>query len=230
MVVLSFRALLQFLPQFLISAVVSVYFVFWVKQRDDRILPSSTFIISSHLEQKGQFYNEEIGFTPLHSDKFKEDPLLFSIGTAVVSIILWILLLLSLSTYSEIVVFLPNLSFIMRLIIYPVIGYLTLSSMYILSMHKIGHRKLNIYLSAVIVCFLILVFFFLPSMAWIFKISVLLRVLLIYFALLAAVIIIYLLQFLQNSPLKNKIMLFNSALVYILIISLVLLKLISHIH
>ena len=230
MVVLNLRSLLQFLPQFLISAIVSVYFLFWVKQRGDKILPSWTFIIKSQPDHVVQIYNNEISFTPLHSDKFKEDPLLFSIGTAIDSIILWILLILSLSTSGKIAVFLPNLPFILRLIIYPVIGYLTLTSIYILSMHKIGTRKLNIFLSAVIVCFLIIIFFILPSMTWIFQINLLLRILFIYFALLTAVIIIYLLQFLQNSALKNKIMLFSSALVYILIVSMVLLKLISHVH
>lgn len=230
MVLFGFKALIQFLPQFLISAVVSIYFVFWVKQETSKILPSETLLINNQILPQPQEDYDKVSFTPLHLNKFKEDSLLYSIVTAIDSIILWILLLLSLSSYSKIVIFIPDMPFILRLVIYPVIGYFTLTSMYILSMPKIGFSRMHVFLSAVIVCFLILIFFIFPSMTWIFRINPLLRILLIYFALFAAVVIIYILQILRNSAFKNKIMLFSSILVYILIVSLILLKLLSHIN
>lgn len=230
MILFNYKSLLQFLPQFLISALVSVYFFFWTGKSDDIIIPSKTLIINSRVEQRPEIGNITGSFSPLHENKFREDPLIFYAVRALDTIILWILLLLSLSTYSRIGVFLPNLPFILRLIIYPVIGYLTLTSIYILSMDKIGTKRLNIFASAVIVVFLVLIFFFLPSMTWMFGINILLRILFIYFAMLTAVIIVYLIQFLQKSPLKNKIMLSSSLLVYILLVTMILLKLVTRVH
>lgn len=230
MILFNYKSLLQFLPQFLISSILSVYFFFWIGQRYDSIIPSKSFIINSRGKLPPRIENNTVSFSPLHADKFREDPLLFSVVRVVDTIILWISLLLSLSKYSEIGILLPNLPFILRLLIYPAIGYLTLTSIYILSLNKIGTKELNVYLSAVIVCFLVLIFFFLPSMTWIFRINVVLRILSIYFALLTAVIVVYLIRLLQKSRIKNKIMLLSSVSVYILLVSMILVRFVTRFH
>lgn len=217
----NFNALLQFIPQMIIATVVAVYFIY---EMDKKNLPKPEFILSKNLqptveekekivisEQKNNLGVLKTPFDPRYIEK-EENTLFMGIQTA--SISLWTGLFLAFTPLALVKIFIPVKSNFLDSIILVLVAALfaiTFASLYSIYMKK-DMKRIIIGEAASIIAFFVVTYF--PSFRWFSSLSLLIKIVVIYFYAVGMLFLIYGLLNVKNLEKKLSIFLYGSICTY----------------
>ena len=217
----DFNALLQFIPQMIIATVVAVYFIY---EMDKKSLPKPEFILSRNLrpsveekeqvvisEQQNEHGGQKTPFDPKYVEK-EENSLFMGIQTASMS--LWTGLFLAFTPLTLVKIFIPvKSSFIdsVLLILVAVLFAIIFVSLYSIYMKK-DIKRIIIGEAAAIIVFFVVTYF--PSFRWFSSLSLLFKIVVIYFYAVAMLFLIYGLLNVKSLEKKLTIFLYGSICTY----------------
>lgn len=218
---LDFKALLQFIPQMIIATVVAVYFIY---EMDRKSLPKPEFILSRNAgasveekeqiviaEQKEEPEAQKTTFDPKHIEK--EENILF-MGIQTASMSLWTGLFLAFTPLTLVKVFIPVKSSFLDsiiLILAAVLFAVTFVSLYSIYMKK-DIKRIIIGEAAAIIVFFVVTYF--PSFSWFSSLSLLFKIVVIYFYAVGVLFLIYGLLNVKSLDKKLSIFLYGSICTY----------------
>jgi len=215
------NALLQFIPQMIIATVVAVYFIY---EMDKKNLPKPEFILSKNLsptveekeqivisEQKNSPGAQKTPFDPKYIEK-QENTLFMGIQTS--SMALWTGLFLAFTPLALVKIFIPVRSSFLDSIILILVAALfaiTFVSLYSIYMKK-DLKRIIIGEAASIIVFFVVTYF--PSFSWFSSLSLLIKIVVIYFYAVGMLFLIYGLLNIKNLEKKLSIFLYGSICTY----------------
>jgi cation transport ATPase len=217
----DFNALLQFIPQMIIATVVAVYFIY---EMDKKSLPKPEFILSRNIrptveekeqivisEQQNNHVGQKSPFDPKYIEK-EENSLFMGIQTASMS--LWTGLFLAFTPLTLVKIFIPVKSSFLDsviLVLVAVFFAITFVSLYSIYMKK-GMKRVIIGEAASIIAFFAVTYF--PSFSWFSSLSLLFKIVVIYFYAVAMLFLIYGLLNVKSLQKKLSIFLYGSICTY----------------
>jgi hypothetical protein len=215
------NALLQFIPQMIIATVVAVYFIY---EMDKKNLPKPEFILSKNLrptveekeqivisEQKNYHGAQKTPFDPKYIEK-EENTLFMGIQTS--SMALWTGLFLAFTPLALVKIFIPvrsNFLDSIVLILVAALFAITFVSLYSIYMKK-DLKRIIIGEAASIIVFFVVTYF--PSFSWFSSLSLLIKIVVIYFYAVGMLFLIYGLLNIKNLEKKLSIFLYGSICTY----------------
>lgn len=213
------NALLQFIPQIIIATVVSVYFIY---EMDRRKLPELDFILHNKVvpgvSEKG--VNRNLGNnyedhkTPFDPRVLEKNGNAFFIGIQTTSVSLWTGLFLAFTPTNVVKIFIPVKSgFLDSLILITLAALfsITFIALYSVFMSK-GWKRLAMGEAAAVIIFFVVTYF--PSFSWFSSLSILVRIVVIYFYSILMLFLIYAFLSMKSRKKKLAIFLYGSIFTY----------------
>ena len=217
----DFKALLQFIPQMIIATVVAVYFIY---EMDRKNLSPPEFILQNRVkptiedkerdmisQQKNYYGAQKTPFDPKYLEK-EQNTIFMGIQTA--SISLWTAIFLAFTPLTLVKIFIPVKSnFIDSIILIVVAALFAITFVALYSIFKSrGLKGLAIGEAAALIVFFVVTYF--PSFSWFSTLSLLVKIVVIYFYAIAMLFLIYAMLNMKSREKKLAIFLYGSICTY----------------
>lgn len=181
------------LPQFIIASMLSLYYFYWVSDAKYPVIVEASMFMHSPTGASSSV-NNEIEFSPLHPERFREDTVKIEMTRALNSVSIWIVILLVASPTETLLVLVGSLPKGIESIVFTCLAAIFAVSLFSSVVDKIGGDR-NRKITAVIVAAVISVIsFYFPTIAWITRLRTIIVILYMYLAALGVVGLGYYLQ------------------------------------
>ncbi|WP_393970804.1 hypothetical protein OXIME_001038 [Oxyplasma meridianum] len=217
----DFKAIFQFIPQMIIATVVAGYFIY---EMDKKKLPKPDFILSKTppppVDEKDLIVESEqhghrfVQTTPFHPKLLEKEETALFMGILAASMALWTGLFLAFTPLSLVKIFVParsNFFDSIIIVLLAVLFAITFVSLYSIYMKK-DMKRIIIGEAVSIIVFFVVTYF--PSFRWFSSLSLLIKIVVIYFYALGMVFLIYGLLNVKSLEKKLSIFLYGSICTY----------------
>lgn len=215
------------LPQFIIASMLSLYYFYWVSDVKYPVLVEPSMLVHSPNEVSDPSA-DDVEFTPLHPERFREDTVKIEMTRALNSVSIWIIILLVASPTETLIVLVGSFPKSIESVVFTCLAAIFSVSLFSSVVDKIGASR-NRKIAAIVVAAIISVLsFYFPSIAWITRIRTIIVILMMYLAALGVVGLGYYLQWKikRNDLIKTGFL--SSVAVYGILVSLFAYTLMLH--